>query len=83
MRNTISVEVAPDGWGGWKVTLIHVRPHDTTQEILVRTRLKRSARKIGRYYAKRYTCELRVKNRKGQYTTDAASFGNDPRRSKG
>lgn len=75
------IEVAPDGDGGWKVS--HMHDPSNTVHILTHVRRKRTAVQIGRGAALALSLELRVKNRKGQYTKAAASFGNDPRRSKG
>lgn len=46
--------------------------------IVAKTRFKRDAVLVAQGVAKVLLVELRVTNRKGQYTKDAASYGNDP-----
>lgn len=75
---TTFVEVGPEAGGGWVVT-VFTEPAD----VLHHSRTKRAALLIGTGAAKALRCELKVKNRKGQYTTQAASYGPDPRRSRG
>lgn len=83
MNNAI-VEVRPDGDGGWKVTEIRtIDGHDNLQRPLARFRLKRNAVLVGRGAAWALHCDLHVTDRKGRYTTEAASFGHDPKEVKG
>lgn len=83
------IEVGPDGHGGWKVEAHWSPPPGVGTDgahlsrVISRPRFKRSAVIVGRALAKTHHLELRIKNRHGQYTADAASYGNDPRRSAG
>lgn len=71
------IEVAPETGGGWTVT--EYTGDLPAVQVLAHTRTKRAAMLIGRGAAMVWRCELRVKNRKGQYTTEGASYGNDPK----
>lgn len=83
-HNVDYVEVTPDTKnGGWRVD-IHYENSDTHgSRSLGYYRFKRTAKKQARELAQQWKVEMRVKNKKGQYTSEAASYGNDPRRSKG
>lgn len=83
MSTYTHIEVGPDGSGGWRVVAHYHSQPFVTNRLLGRYRLKRTAVLVGRGAAMALHTELRVKNRKGQYTKAAASHGNDPRRSKG
>lgn len=69
MRNDIaSIEVLPDGNGGWRVDG-HYRYGDEVK-VYGHYRLKRTATLIGRGVAMGTGADLYVKNRKGQYTKE-------------
>lgn len=73
------IEVAPEP-GGWTVTEF---VDEGVNRVLTHRRRKRSAVLIGTGAAMLAKVELRVKNRRGEYTTEAASYGNDSPRRKG
>lgn len=78
-----AVEVAPDE-GAWKVTVLAgPSEQSATSRVLSRRRRKKSAMLVGTGAAMALRCELRVKNKRGEYTTEGASFGGDPRRYRG
>ena len=82
MKNDIvSIEVLPDSKGGWRIDGHYQSGGEV--KVFGHYRLKRNALLIGRGVAMGLGAELRVKNRKGQYTSAAASFGNDRRDRKG
>lgn len=58
-------------------------PRRVETTVLSHRRRKSSAVLVGTGAAMALKCELRVKNRKGQYTTAAASFGGDSPRRRG
>lgn len=78
----ITIEVQPDG-GAWRVVEIKNVGDAIQTSVLTHRRRKSSAMLLGTGAAMVLKCELKVKNRKGEYTTEGSSFGNDPRRIKG
>jgi hypothetical protein len=69
--------------GKWRVTLYGKNGATRVENVLAFTRLKRSAFLIGTGAAKALEVELRVTDRKGRYTDEAASYGNDPESTSG
>ena len=70
----VEVRVEP---GGWSVTVHYKQPVEP--RLLHHFRLKASAKMYARGVADVLGVELRVTDRKGRYTAEAASCGNDPR----
>ena len=70
----VEVRVEP---GGWTVTVHYKQPVEP--RLLHHFRLKASAKIYARGVADVLGTELRVTDRKGRYTAEAASYGNDPR----
>lgn len=85
--SNISVEVAPEP-GGWKVSRIEtwIGRADSARkqvDVLTHRRRKKTAMLVGTGAAMALGCELRVKNKRGEYTTEGSSFGHDRRDVKG
>jgi len=77
MANTNSVEVGPDGDGGWFSTAFQ-----GATKVQRRSRMKHQAISVGIGMALIMRCELIIKNRKG-VIVEKNSYGNDPEATKG
>lgn len=84
MTAHVSIEVAPEPGGGWKVTKIGDYGQHGEREILGHRRRKSHAIIFGAGAASALHCELKVhRKRDGRYSKAGGSFGHDPRSTRG
>lgn len=82
-KQLVTIEVAPDEGGGWKITEITSYPgsrREPDRRILGHERTFRQVRKVAKGAALVHGVEVKVhKKSDGRYSKDGASYGHDPK----